>query len=151
MNTETAWLRKSGHKEALEASVIGSFFRFADIQGLSLPEVGTDVRQAMQLPSTASSLFYREILLGRLWPPDSLLPVVGLAKRCGLPTRLLDWSRDALTAAYFAANGALRRVKRGERIHAREDRLAVWMFNMELLDHVQRLDSGTRKNRQTFP
>ena len=47
-------------QEALEASVIGSFFRFADIQGLSLPEVGTDVRQAMQLPSTASSLFYRE-------------------------------------------------------------------------------------------
>jgi hypothetical protein len=136
---------------ALEASVIGSFFRFADIQGLSLPEVGTDVRQAMQLPSTASSLFYREILLGRLWPPDSLLPVVGLAQHYGLPTRLLDWSRDALTAAYFAANGALRRVQRGERIHAREDRLAVWMFNMELLDHIQRLELRHSKKPPNIP
>jgi hypothetical protein len=123
----------------LEADVIGSFFRFADMHGLPVPEVGIDLRQTMQLPSTSEVLFNRAILTGGVWPPDNLLPMIGLAQHYGLPTRLLDWSRDALTAAYFAATGALRRVQRGESIYTSENRLAVWIFNAELLDFKQRM------------
>jgi hypothetical protein len=122
-----------------EADVIGSFFRFADMQGLAVPEVGIGLRQTMQLRSTSEALFNTAILTGGVWPPDNLLSMIGLAQHYGLPTRLLDWSRDALTAAYFAATGALRRVQRGESMHAVENRLAVWIFNAELLDFKQRL------------
>ena len=135
----------------LEARVIGSFFRFADMEGLPVPEVGSDVRQTMQLPSTSEVLFNRAILNGAVWPPDDLLPMVALAQHYGLPTRLLDWSRDALTAAYFAATGALRRVQRGENTNGADDKLAVWIFNAELLDVVQKMVHSHRKAPPHIP
>jgi len=135
----------------LEAKVIGSFFRFADMQGLPVPEVGIEVRQTMQLPGTSDTLFNSAILLGRAWPPDNLLPMVGLAQHYGLPTRLLDWSRDALTAAYFAATGALRRVERGESMHATENKLAVWIFNAQLPDSKQRTALNHSKKTPNIP
>ena len=135
----------------LEADVIGSFFRFADVQGLPMPEVGIELRRTMQLPGTSGALFYGGILNGGVWPPDVLLPMIGLAQHYGLPTRLLDWSRDALTAAYFAATGALRRVQRGESMHASENRLAVWIFNAELLDSIQRTVLNHPKRQPNIP
>ena len=102
----------------LEADVIGSFFRFADVQGLPMPEVGIELGRSGADPSTSGTLYYGGILNGGVWPPDVLLPMIGLAQHYGLRPRLLDWSRDALTAAYFAATGALRRVA-ARREHAR--------------------------------
>jgi len=134
-----------------EADVVASFFRFADMHGLPVPEVGIEVRRTMQLPSTSGALFYDGILNGGVWPPDNLLPMIGLAQHYGLPTRLLDWSRDALTAAYFAATGALRRVQRGESMHAAENRLAVWIFNAELLDFIQRMTLPHSKKLPNIP
>lgn len=37
------------------------------------------------------------------FPPDQYLPLFALAQHHGIPTRLLDWSECAFTAAYFAA------------------------------------------------
>ena len=45
----------------------------------------------------------------------------GLAQHYGVPTRLLDWSDDGLTAAYFAASSP-----------SGADRLCVWALNEEL-------------------
>jgi hypothetical protein len=41
--------------------------------------------------------------VGDPWPSRHFLPVLALAQHYGLPTRLLDWSRQARVAAYFAA------------------------------------------------
>ena len=73
-----------------------------------------------------------------MWPPDVLLPMIGLAQHYGAVTRLLDWSRDALTAAYFAATRGRCAREHSESMHAAENRLAVWIFNAELLDSIQR-------------
>jgi len=35
------------------------------------------------------------------WPPEELLPVLGIAQHYGVPTRLLDWSEHPFKAAYF--------------------------------------------------
>lgn len=43
---------------------------------------------------------------GRAWPHEDLLQLLALAQHYGVPTRLLDWSQDALIAAYFAASVA---------------------------------------------
>ncbi len=121
-----------------EAKVLGSFFRFADMHGLPIPEADAEVRRTMQLASTSSTLFHMNISRGAFWPPDHLLPLTGLAQHYGLPTRLLDWSRDALTAAYFAAKGAVQRMQCDESIDTTENRLAVWILNADLLDFTKR-------------
>lgn len=39
--------------------------------------------------------------------PNDVLDLAALAQHYGLPTRLIDWSRDIYTSLYFASSGAL--------------------------------------------
>ena len=55
------------------------------------------------------------------WPASDLWSLLGLAQHEGVPTRLLDWTRNSFTAAYFAAAE-----------NAKEssfERLAVWAYH----------------------
>lgn len=59
------------------------------------------------------------------WPPSEVVGVLALAQHFGIRTRLLDWSRRANVAAYFAAADAARaEVKAGF--------LAVWAIRLEM-------------------
>jgi len=119
-----------------EAKVLGSFFRHADREGLAMPEITSRIRQTMQTPGTSDALFNFTVQTRGLWPPDDLLPLAGQAQHYGLPTRLLDWSRDPWVAAYFSATGAL---KYSSDSKYKGEKLAVWVLNTELLDFEKRL------------
>jgi hypothetical protein len=64
------------------------------------------------------------------WPAPEHYAALAFAQHHGIPTRLLDWTRNALVAAYFAADDAIK---------ARTTTLAVWALNIRLIHLYERI------------
>ena len=96
-----------GTRLAREIQMVRSFYDEANASGLALPIVPTD--------DDWQQAIYND------WPSQKLFPLVALAQHHRLPTRLLDWTRRGLIAAYFAAQ-----LPRGGSSAAR---LCVWALN----------------------
>ncbi len=112
-----------GDQARAEYSTLLAFFWALDEQGLWIPEDSQALRSLFgpSRPDVATLSKQR----GE-WLPDSLLSLAALAQHYGLPTRLLDWSYHALTAAYFAAAGTPGK------------RLCVWALDLSALPMVDR-------------
>jgi len=101
----------------LEICVLDEFFNTADSIGLALPEDTQLLRSYLKRARHQSDL----------WPQEHVLSLMALAQHHGVPTRLLDWSRNPLKAALFAASGA---VKSGDTT----GRISVWAFSLAVLE-----------------
>jgi len=64
------------------------------------------------------------------WPQREILSLLAVAQHYGVPTRLLDWTRQPFTAVYFAARDAVRREESNQ---LTDSNLAVWAFSIEWL------------------
>jgi hypothetical protein len=63
-----------------------------------------------------------------MWPIIDLYGLLALAQHHGIPTRLLDWSRNPRTAGFFAAERAAAWVHDGFPKGGETDKLTVWAF-----------------------
>ncbi|MBE7485936.1 MAG: FRG domain-containing protein [Polyangiaceae bacterium] len=91
----------------LEVLAIRDFVSEANRVGLHVPGTSNAIRDLDGADEALWKPMDRSVEDGEWWPPDHLLEAFALAQHFGLPTRLLDWSRNPLSAAYFAAHDAI--------------------------------------------
>ena len=66
------------------------------------------------------------------WLPEDLYEITGLAQHYGLPTRLLDWSKDIYVSLYFACLGVMNEIKKEKRIN--DDHIVLWALNAKKIE-----------------
>lgn len=106
-----------------ERDILTLFFDIADRRGLILPDDSQQLRSTLETLKSGRG----EANTGKFgeWRIDKeALSLTALAQHYGVPTWLLDWTRQPLIAAFFAAENALKHAKEYEP----SSRLVVWAF-----------------------
>ena len=122
-----------------EIKELTDFFMEANYQGLRVPN-----NKLIHYPP--------EEIMGTdlFWIRDEFEETVAIAQHYGMPTRLLDWTRDIFVAFYFAAKGVL---KIEEKKNMPEPYLIIYALNYRLIKEEMKKWYNTIKNhnRKPFP
>jgi len=108
----------------VERDLLVEFFEIADKRGLIIPDDSQELRNFLESVKKLDDHVRTGDWKGRI--KDKALSLMALAQHYGVPTRLLDWTRQAYFAAFFAADGASKIIGDGD--FDPNDRMVVWAF-----------------------
>lgn len=109
---------------AEELAILNSFVKHCDRTGVRIPNDSQKFRRSHLEPIKQTPW----LVTPSLWPNFELLDLMALAQHHGVPTRLLDWTRLAYTAFYFAVQQCLANYKEWRA----DSKLAIWALNVEM-------------------
>lgn len=117
-----------------ELDFIFQFFEISDKRGLVLPDDSQNFRFVLEkLKKYSESDKYGFSYQDDTWTTlIDTLSVIALAQHYGIPTRLLDWTRQAYIAAFFAAEDAYKHKYNPSSL------LVVWAFSFPNFDKKRR-------------
>ena len=117
------------------------FVSYCDHMGYAIPRDTEEFRNIIDFDNFTD----RYSINGAGWPSKEFYPVLALAQHHGIPTRLLDWTRNSWVGAYFAASQALNQKQPS-------DSLCVWVLDSNKLSllngrlEIVRLPGSTSHN-----
>ncbi|CAB1262534.1 putative FRG domain protein [Vibrio cholerae] len=109
-----------------EVRLLEEFASYCDNVGVRIPNDSMTFRNEI-LSSQVQDRYYKR---PELWPNPELIELMALAQHHGVPTRLLDWTRQPYVAVYFAVSSAMANHKNWKP----DTKLAIWVFNTELVN-----------------
>ncbi len=109
-----------------ELILLKKFMEYCDEVGINIPNDSLDFRKR-NLTISEQDRFYNR---SEDWPNAKLLEFMALAQHHGIPTRLLDWTRNPYAASYFSASSSLSSTHEWEE----NQRLAIWVLNTESIN-----------------
>lgn len=86
-----------------EWHLLHRFMEYCDSRGLAIPNDSMEFREYF----SQDNITNRHGRNTKSWPEETVQPLMALAQRHGIPTRLLDWSRNPYVACYHAAASAV--------------------------------------------
>lgn len=106
-----------------EFVLLEDFLKACDRSGIAVP--GDDHGFRTTWMNRERPSFEAALKNPSVWPSQEYYSPIAFARHHGIPTRLLDWSRSGMIAAYFAAKDAIK--------YEIDGYLAIWALNIEFL------------------
>ena len=117
-----------------ELRAVQQFVKAADASGLRISGAGGRLLSE----DSPRQIFHDDNWQYR-WPQEEFLETLALAQHHGIPTRLLDFTEDPMTAAFFAARSAWK-VASGKRPHGEaKSLLTVWVIDLRFIQALNRI------------
>lgn len=118
---------KSDEMVFSELWLLQKFVEYCDHIGIRIPNDSVEFRnEVLKTDAQAQNKYLKN---PALWPNPQLIELMAMAQHHGVPTRLLDWTRQPYVAVYFAVSSALNNHKNW----GTDGKLAVWILNVEQL------------------
>lgn len=108
-NANKCFFRNPIFNQEREYNLLRNFQNSCDLAGVHLPSDGNEIRQKQVSTSEEffDSVFFQEEKVD--WFYHDFFELAAFAQHYGVPTRLLDWSKNPFVACYFANSYALER------------------------------------------